>query len=513
MKKLPIGIQTFEKIRNNNYLYVDKSKIALDLIENEGYYFLSRPRRFGKSLFLSTLKAIFEAKKELFKDLYIYDKYDWSRKYPVIYISFAEGTCRTKEKITEKIEQIFEYNQKKLNIKCEKNHSLDRCFKELIVKAYEKYNQKVVILVDEYDKPILDSIEDIEVAKVMREELKNLYSVIKGADEYIKFAFLTGVSKFSKVSIFSGLNNIQDITLNPNYATICGYTGSDLETTFKEHLKGANLEEVKRWYNGYNFLGESVYNPFDILLFISNSFMFRSYWFETGTPTFLIKLIEKQRYFLPKLADIEVDESILDSFDIENIKLETLLFQSGYLTLESYSQEMFGSLAFKLKIPNFEVTYALNTAIAQNLTKESSIKYQSTIYKALYEEDLNSFKNIFETLFASIPYNNYTNNKIYEYEGFYASVVYCYLASLGIEIVAEDVTNRNQIDLTIKLNKKVFILEFKVVDSKNDLNSALKQIKDKNYAQKYLNEEKVYLIGIEFYKKEKNISNFKWKQV
>ena len=513
MQKLPIGIQTFEKLRQNDYLYVDKTKTALDLIENGAYYFLSRPRRFGKSLFLSTLKDIFEAKKELFKGLYIYDKYNWNQKYPVIHISFAEGVLKTKEDILDKIEEVLQESEKKLKVDCHSDIYNRKCFKKLIVEAYKKYNQKVVILIDEYDKPILDNIENIEVAKVMRDELKNLYSVIKGADEYLKFAFLTGVSKFSKVSIFSGLNNLEDITLDPNYGTICGYTQNDLETTFSKHLQGANLKEVKKWYNGYNFLGESLYNPFDILLFISKNFMFRSYWFETGTPSFLIKLIEKQNYFLPNLSDMKVDESILNSFDIENINLDTILFQSGYLTINKIKQTRRGSIEFDLKIPNKEVQISLNDTIINFLTNQRSekLKYQDTIYDSLQEANLALFKESFETLFASIPYNNYTNNKIYEYEGFYASVIYCYLASLGLEIIAEDVTNRNRIDLTIKIDKKVFILEFKVVDSKSKINSALKQIKDNNYATKYKNSE-IYLIGIEFCKNEKNICNFEWEK-
>jgi len=514
MKKLPIGIQTFKDIRDDNYVYVDKTKVALRLIESGKYYFLSRPRRFGKSLFLSTLKAIFESEKELFKDLYIYDKYNWSEKYPVIHISFAEGVLKTKEDILDKIDEILQENGKKFKIDCYNEIYNRKCFKKLITEIYEKYNQKVVILVDEYDKPILDNIEDIEVAKIMRDELKNIYSVIKGSDEYIKFAFLTGVSKFSKVSIFSGLNNIEDITLNSSYGDICGYTQDDLNTVFKNHLREANLEKVKKWYNGYNFLGESVYNPFDILLFISNNFMFRSYWFETGTPTFLIKLIEKNNYFLPQLSNLTVSEQLIDSFDIENINLEVVLFQSGYLTIDKIRETFRGGVEFDLKTPNIEVQTTLNDVIIDFLTNQrvEKFKTQSDIYKALLEANLHTFKKILLTLFASIPYNNYTNNKIYEYEGYYASVIYCYLSSLGLDIVAEDVTSRNRIDLSIKLDEKVYIIEFKVVDSKNDLNSALKQIKERNYAQKYMSKSEIYLIGIEFCKKDRNICNFDWER-
>lgn len=318
MKKLPIGISTFKDIIDEDYLYVDKTKIALDLIEKGRYYFLSRPRRFGKSLFLDTLKTIFEGKKELFTGLYIYDKWDFE-KYPVVRISFNDGDFKTKESFNQTIYEILKINQRILGITCDTDLSLTGCFRELIYKAYEKYNQKVVILVDEYDKPILDNIEETEVAREMTEILKGFYSVIKGADEYLKFVFITGVSKFSKVSLFSGLNNIEDITLDKRYATICGYTQNDVETTFAEHLAGQDFTKIKHWYNGYKFLGEGVYNPFDILLFISKGFSYENYWFSTATPTFLLKLIEKNSYFLPDFENIIQDIKMLDSFDVDNI--------------------------------------------------------------------------------------------------------------------------------------------------------------------------------------------------
>ncbi|MCX8083504.1 MAG: AAA family ATPase, partial [Calditerrivibrio sp.] len=277
MKKLPIGISTFKTIIEENYVYVDKTKEAYELIENGQYYFLSRPRRFGKSLFLDTLRSIFEGKKELFEGLYIYDKWNWSKKYPVIRISFNDGNFKSKESFRQTLYEILKRNQDILEVECDRDLSLSGCFRDLIYLSYKKYSQKVVILIDEYDKPILDNIEDRELATVMREELKGFYAVIKGSDEYIKFVFITGVSKFSKVSLFSGLNNLEDITLNPRYATIAGYTHRDLETVFSEHLKGQDYEKIRRWYNGYKWLGEAVYNPFDILLFISNGYMYRNY--------------------------------------------------------------------------------------------------------------------------------------------------------------------------------------------------------------------------------------------
>jgi len=511
MKKLPIGIQTFSEIRTKDYLYIDKTKEAFELIESgTKFYFLSRPRRFGKSLFLTTLKSIFEGKKELFEDLYIYDKWDWSVKYPVIKISFS-GDLRTPSDLKNTIRGMLRSNQKNLGVECEEIDSVGLCLKELIELSYEKYNQQVVVLIDEYDKAILDNLDQMEVAKENREIIKSLYTVLKDSEEYIKFSFLTGVSKFSKASIFSGLNMLRDISLNPNYGNICGYTQNDIETTILAYLDGVDLEKLKVWYNGYNFLKDDVYNPFDILLFISNEFVYDNYWFTTGTPTFLIKLIEKNNYFLPKLANLTIGKEILDSFDIDNIELEVILYQAGYLTIDEVQiDEDLEMIEYKLKLPNREVQVSLNTFIIDYLLKQSSPNQdKKNLIRALKSENLENFNQALESIFASIPYNNYTNNTMQNYEGFYASVVYVYLQSLGLDIIGEDVTNLGRIDLTVKINNLIYIIEFKVGDE-----NALAQIKTKNYAQKYLNEDKtIYLVGINFDKKEKNISNFEWERI
>jgi len=309
MQKLPIGIQTFSQIIEEKYLYIDKTEHAVNLINNNKYVFLSRPRRFGKSLFLDTLKNIFEGNKELFKGLAIYDKYDWRRKHPVIKISFSGG-IRSLDTLSEELLSILKDNQEILGIKCLEKNNINNLFKELIIKYYAKYKHKVVILIDEYDKAILDNLENINVARLLRDAIRDFYTKIKDNDEYIQFAFLTGVSKFSKTSIFSGLNNLIDISLDKQYGDICGYTQKELETSFESYLEGVDLAKVKEWYNGYNFLGNKVYNPYDILLFISKGKIFDIYWFETGTPTFLIKLIKQNNYFIPNLENIEMDKKI-----------------------------------------------------------------------------------------------------------------------------------------------------------------------------------------------------------
>jgi len=516
MKNLPIGIQTFQKIRDKkeNYVYIDKTDLALNLIKSSGYYFLSRPRRFGKSLFLDTLKDIFEGKKELFEGLYIYDKWDWKTTYPVIKISFGSGITQSVDDLDKTILWLINENQERLEVECSYKDSVKNCFLELIKKAYQKYNQKVVILIDEYDKPILDNINDKELSKEIRDGLKNIYSVIKDSDQYLKFAFLTGVSKFSKVSLFSGLNNLEDISLDARYATVCGYTHNDVKETFAERLEGVDLEELKKWYNGYNFLGEGVYNPFDILLFFSKGNIYRHYWFETGSPAFLIKLLKEKNYFLPNLENISMSETDLSSFDVDDIKLETLLFQTGYLTIKEVKTR-FNQETFKLTYPNLEVRTALNERIFRYLLTDNILQ-KNPIFDAIEFKDMKIFEKAIYQLFASIPYNSYVNNDIQNYEGYYANVIYSYFSGLGIQFIAEDVTNLGRIDLTIATPdmSQVYVIEFKVVDNKNQNAKALEQIKENRYYEKYQDKaDELIIIGIEFSKEDKNICKFEWEKI
>jgi hypothetical protein len=509
MKKLPIGYSTFKDVIEENCLYVDKTNFAFDLINSGRYYFLSRPRRFGKTLFLDTLRTVFEGIKELFKGLYIYDKYDWSKTFPVLHISFGGGISRSIAELHDDIMRTLKRNQKDLKVTVDDISSTRGYFQDLIIKAYEAYNQKVVILIDEYDKPILDNIENKELATQIRDELKSFYSIIKDSDRYLKFVFITGVSKFSKVSLFSGLNNLNDITLNPNYATICGYTQKDLETVFYEHLKGQDYEKIREWYNGYKWLGEAVYNPFDILLFISNSYQYRNYWFSTGTPAFLLKLIEKNRYYLPNLEYVIKDEQILDSFDVDNIELETLMWQTGYLTIDKAIETPRG-MKYQLKIPNKEVELSLIGTIADFLSRVDKAEiYKDSIYESLAQANFAELEKQLKSLFASIPYNNFTGAKLYEYEGYYASVFYAYVKSLGVELIGEDVTNKGRIDLTLKMPNAIFIFEFKT-----DEEGSIQQIKDKKYHEKYIGLNKqIYLVGIEFSSSERNILKVEWESV
>ncbi len=509
MQKLPLGIQTFKKVREENLLYIDKTKEALELITGDGnYFFLSRPRRFGKSLFLDTLHNIFEGNKALFEGLYIDDKYHFET-YPVIKIDWA-GDFKTLESTKQRAHFILEQNQKRLGVACEMDDSPDICFNRLIQGTYEKYQKPVVILVDEYDKPILDNLENLPSALENRDFLRSFYVMMKSNDAYIKFAFLTGISKFSKANIFSGLNNLTDISLMKKYGNICGYTHEDLQSRFSDYLSDVDLEKVKQWYNGYYFLKDKIYNPFDILKFFYNDNIFKNYWWESGNPYFLIELVRKNSYFLPKLSNLKVDESLLSSFDVEKIDIEVLLYQAGYLTIERVVEKR-NRREYQLKVPNLEVKASLSNLCIDLLTEQKTEKFdiQDTVYDCLSNGDLEGFKETLIALFASIPYNNYVKNTLSHYEGFYASVIFAYLQSLGVAIIGEDVTNKGRIDLSVFIEEKIYIIEFKVGSD-----DALAQIKEKNYHQKYLNENReTYLVGINFNEDDKNISGLKWEKI
>ncbi|QEN05551.1 hypothetical protein EW093_12770 [Thiospirochaeta perfilievii] len=519
MKNLPVGISTLSKLLENNMVYVDKTEIAYKLIHKAGAYFLSRPRRFGKSLFLDTLKEIFEGNKDLFKGLFIYDNWDWNKKYPVIKIDFAGGSVKNIKDLNNKIQANINHYKNLYNIQLNET-GISNQFNEVIFKIQDKFSSKVVILIDEYDKPLLDNIENPEMAMEIREGLKNFYSVIKEQDANIQFVFLTGVSKFSKVNIFSGINNLEDITLNKDYATICGYTQNDLEVYFKEHLEGVDRELLKKWYNGYNFLGNvhtsAVYNPFDILLFLSNGKTYRNYWFETGTPTFLIKLFQKNNYFLPDLNDIEVGEEILSSFDIDNIEPTTLLFQSGYLTIKEVTTVM-GRLKFKLQFPNFEVKTSFNEYLINGYTfyTTQKMKLEESIYNSLQSGSFDTLEKTISRIFAGIPYRNFTKNKMYEYEGYYASVLYAFFSAINCDVIPEDITNHGQVDMTIKLGDTICVMEIKTTTNfePNSQNLALKQIQDMDYARKYLGitNTKVYELGLVFDMDKRNLVQFDWR--
>ncbi len=503
-KILPIGIQTFAKIRQDGCYYVDKTGFACALAEEGTHYFLSRPRRFGKSLFLDTLKELFEGNRELFIGLEAETRWDWSVRYPVLRFSFAGGVLGSVRDVRSSLDfQLAQY-EAVWNVSTVDTEIRNR-FRELILAARQTTGQRVVILVDEYDKPILDRIEDRNEALAIREVLKDFYSVIKDADAHVRFAFLTGVSKFSKAGIFSGLNNLRDITVSPAYSAICGYTEQDLGTIFAPELPGLDRDEIRRWYNGYNWLGESVYNPFDVLLLFQER-VFRPWWFESGTPTFLIKLILERRVFAPRLDALRADSELLSAFDVERISTEALLWQTGYLTFAS--QRRTGARTeYLLRYPNLEVHSALNDLLVKNLLGDPSAasEHIGKLYDLLVARDFSGLETHFASLFATIPHDWHRKNDIARYEGYYASVFYSHFAALGLDIRLEDATSMGRIDMAVVFDGAVFLFEFKVVEDAPE-GRALAQLKAKNYAEKYRALDlPIHLVGVEFSRRDHGV--------
>jgi hypothetical protein len=539
--RLPIGIQTLREMREAGYLYVDKTAPVLEMVTQGKAWFLSRPRRFGKSLLLDTFKEVFEGNQGLFDGLFIHDRWDWRQTFPVIKLDFTAGQLDSRAALDLRIRRLLVENQQRLGLDCEwADNDIPGCFAQLIQGAHQVHGQPVVILVDEYDKPILDNIEQPAVAAGQRDGLKNLYSVMKAEDAHIRFIFMTGVSKFSKVSLFSGINQLNDITLDARFATLCGYTQHDLETTFGEHLHGVDRDELRRWYNGYSFLGEPVYNPFDILLFIDKGHSYRNFWFETGSPSFLLKLFQRERYFLPDLENLEVSEEILDAFDVEGINPVTLLFQTGYLTIAKAGPKL-GEFTFWLKIPNQEVRIALNNQFIAAYTQiaDQRLSHKADLHAALSRGDLPGLIAAIRRLFAGIPWRNFTHNDLAESEGYYASVLYAFFASLNAEIIPEDISNHGQVDLTIKLDGYIYVIEIKLhrvpasqatpalnaqaasgpVDEPPSpalqANPALTQIRARNYSAKYrgLPSAGLFEVGLVFDPRERNLIQADWLPV
>ena len=516
MKKLPIGIQTFEEIIKKGYLYVDKTKQIYDLVTEGKVYFLSRPRRFGKSLFCSILEEIFKGNKELFKDLWIYDSdYKWE-SYPVIRIDMSRIRCKNADdferKLFNKMKEIAQEN----GLKSDDDFSPDELL-AFIIKNLSKKN-KVAVIVDEYDKPILDHITDIKIAGEIRNVLRGFYGQLKSLDEYLKFVFLTGVTKFSKTSVFSGLNNLKDLTFDERASDLFGYTQKELEFYFKDCIKKMASKHqtsktqvmllLKTWYNGYRFSkkNEKVYNPFSILLSL-DAFDFQNYWFETGTPTFLIELINKQNYKISELESVEVGPIELGSFDIEALYPLTVFYQTGYLTIIDYIKK---SGNYRLSYPNLEVKNSFLQLLIKSSTKyrEADIRnYYASLQTALEESDVESFIKTMKIFYANIPYTSQDKQKEQDYQ----LLFYAMLKLLGFTIVVEEPTNIGRIDAVITMNDYIYVIELKVDKSAK---LALRQIEGKKYYEKYMRSgKKLIAVGINFDSNEKNISDFEIKEL
>jgi hypothetical protein len=504
MKPLPIGIQSFRKLREGDFLYVDKTEYIHRLLRGSGIYFLSRPRRFGKSLLLSTLKEVFQGNRALFRGLWIEDKIDW-KPYPVMHLSFdkisskSTGTALLLEEELDAVASGYGLKLIRTGIKGKTS--------ELISKLAG--DTGVVILIDEYDKPILDAVPDnIELAHSRREVLKEFFETLKSEDAHIRFLLITGISKFSRMSVFSGMNNLQDLTLHERYAAICGYTQEELEAYFAEAFpdiatqqqlpEPALLPELRQWYNGYNWGGDlRVYNPWSILNLVDKR-QIKNYWFSSGHPEFLLKILKKGLFY--QLTDLTVNEILLDSFELENIDYRALLFQTGYLTIGTADPVLH---TYTLRYPNREIEESL---LQYMLAAYSETRIGDTgltalhLREALQTGDLNRVVAILNSLFASIPHQIF----LPQYEAYFHSILHIAFTLLGFYVQSEPSTAAGRADAVVTLPDRVYIFEFKINGTAQE---ALAQIESRDYAGPYRASGKTVIpVGVGLSVEEKGIS-------
>ena len=514
MKKLPIGIQDFEKIRTGDYLYVDKTEVYYNVFNNGVFYFLSRPRRFGKSLMLSTVKYLYQGKKELFKGLWIEDKWDWDKTYPVIYIDLSAINTRKSTLEIGLMSQI-KMNADLYDVSLSFNDAAS-CFYQLIHELGSG-SEKCVILVDEYDKPITDYINEPEISGQHVAELKAFYGVLKSSDNFIHKTIISGVSKYGKVSIFSELNNLADLTLSTDSNTICGYTQADLEHYFTEYFPGLMQEYqlsekellswIKNWYNGYSWNGkaeETLYNPFSILkLFYYRRFA--NYWFETGTPSFLTHLLARDKIRPEQLEQLTTQETIFFSSDLYNLDVISLLVQTGYLTIKKVILHP-SQTRFILAYPNTEVRLSFTNYILAEYMHVSATSIGTDIVinlqNALWEKNWTLFFEKINQVFAAVPYKLFNNN-----EAYYHSLVHVMLTLTGHLVLSELMSNKGRIDTVLETDDFIVIFEFKMDSSAE---AALNQIHEKNYAERYkLNNKEILFAGVNFDSGKRSVVDWK----
>jgi len=500
MKKLSIGIQTFSKLIEEDLVYVDKTKQIYNLINGLPYRFLSRPRRFGKSLLLSTLKEIFSGNKKLFKNLWIgTSDYDW-QEYPVVHLDFSTMGYSTPAELEESLNLILDDIIKKYALVIPTTKIVKIKFKLLIEQLSKK--NKVVLLIDEYDKPILDHIKDIPLAEEIRTKLKEFYDALKGMDASIHKIFVTGITKFTKTSIFSGINNLDDISIYPEAADLLGYTLDEIKIYFKEHLNHVaqqnktsvihELENMTKWYNGYRFsdLSIKVYNPFSVLHYLHKAKL-RNYWFISGTPSFLIQYVKTQYPSLEEMSRTTLTPEDLDVFEIDNIPLTPLLFQAGYLTISDYNPS---NDSFELGFPNYEVESSFKKFMVATLSGTQSFKINTLckqLLTSLEHKNIEKFCSVLKTLFAHIPSILHIAQ-----ESYYHSLFQFLLSLLSLESQSEMLTNKGRIDCVIITEQYVYIFELKL---NTDSKKAIEQILSKKYYERFMGIGKlIILVGLSF---------------
>jgi len=528
MKEISTSIYVFEDLINDGYLYVDKTEYIYRLVSTgKGMFFCARPRRFGKSLTVSTLEAVFRGKRSLFQGLYIDSQpYDWE-EYPVIHIDFADLIVDTEELLTESLTTVLQETAEEYQVQLEQTHP-GLMLRKLIRLLYAKFQKGVVLLIDEYDKPILDHLDSAEEAERYRSYLDSFYQIIKGSQKFLRFVFITGITRFGKVSVFSKLNNLQDISMNESFCEMFGYTDSELHEYFSEYLTNAAMknnmseeelsESIREWYDGYRFSKKEnkVFNPVSIGQFFVNHAEFMNYWFETGTPSFLIGMVKKN-HLLPEdfnapimeaLSFSSFDAAELASPDLSTDKIVQMLYQAGYLTLKDILVEQ--PLTFELGFPNQEVREAFSRFLTSEYAgSEKVLSFVKNFVVNTGKGKTEGMIETFRSFFSNLPYDLRI-----EKEKYYQSIVYSIFVMCGIETKAEETTNIGRIDGVAKMKNQIYIIEFKLNGSAEE---ALKQINEKKYAEKYtldakLHGKTIHKLGINF-SSENGVCNITdWKE-
>jgi hypothetical protein len=518
---LPLSIQDFEQMITGNFVYVDKTRFVYQMARApQGYYFLARPRRFGKSLLVSTLKALFSSRKDLFKGLWI-EKSAWKWKpHPVVILDFSEVDLTNAEILERSLLFTLDQIAEEHGVQLKAHDLLAKKFVELVMELHKKYQEKVVILVDEYDKPIITHLgkgeNGLAIARQNRDLLKSFFGVLKGTNmaARLRLLFITGISKFSKVSIFSDLNNLQDLSMHADYAAIVGYTQEELDTQFHDWTIGLAkaqqttqegvMQSLREWYNGHRFTEKDllVYNPFSIINVLSEK-RFKNFWFESATPSFLVNLINEKNISIPAIEHLEVQETAFSTYELENLRPEALLFQTGYVTIHDFD----GTL-YRLGYPNQEVKTSFLSYMYHSMVdiSDTTLKAQfRRLHEYLAKEDIDRFIKTTNAILSSIPYTQVQGQD----ERFYHTVFYLMLAGSGVPLHTEVLTSKGRMDIAVELKDKVYIVELKCNQSAVE---AIKQIREKMYHEKYLQSGRnVFLLGINFDTNERSITDWRFE--
>lgn len=505
--KLPIGIQSYEQIRTGGYVYVDKTRYIASMLDQGKSFFLSRPRRFGKSLTVSTFQAIFEGKRELFEGAWIGEHWDF-RPHPVISLDMSELYAPDEETLILSLSEKIRREAARQGVSLEST-VFTNAFAELIEKVSKR--GEVAVLVDEYDKPILDNLRDLKAASMVRDVLRSFYGILKSADAHLRFVFLTGISTLSKVSVFSSLNNLKDISLSGAYGTMLGYTQEEIEHYFGGHIinsaakhgisKNELIDRLREHYDGFSFDGQTrVYNPFSILNFFFDG-RFRNYWFESGSPGFLVRYARERGLSLESLSRVMLDRDFPNIYEIEEAPPENLLWQAGYLTIKEA-----GERSYTLDFPNREVQESFNRLLLigpYELPAKDAARLHESLWQAFDGNNFDEVMSVFRRAFSSIPYTLFSGE-----ESYYHSVLLMLLLGTGIDARAEEMTSLGRSDLVVEHKGRVFVIELK----RDSSAAALQQIRTKGYGEKYRGRE-LYLVGIKIDEEKRNLGEYRLEKV